>query len=255
MTTSIDLNCDMGEGFGQHESGQDAELMKYITSANIACGFHAGDFSVMRQTVALAVRHGVAVGAHPSLPDLQGFGRRTMSVTPREVYEMTLYQVGALQAFAVAQGIALHHIKPHGALYNMAAKDRKLADAIVQTVADLDPSLFLYGLANSALIQAARDKGIPYCEEVFADRTYQPDGSLTPRSEAHALIDSIDGAVSQVIQMIETQSVTATNGERVTLKPGTVCLHSDGAHAVVFAQSIHHQLTTYGIRLTAPLRS
>jgi len=252
MNISIDLRSDMGEGFGQHASGQDAELMKFITSANIACGFRAGDFSAMRQTVELAVQHGVAVGAHPSLPDLQGFGRRTMSVTPREVYEMTLYQVGALQAFAVARGAALHHVKPHGALYNMAAKDRKLADAIVQSMADLDPSLFLYGLANSALIQSARDRGIGYCEEVFADRTYQPDGSLTPRSEDGALIDSIDGAVGQVIQMIETQSVTAVGGARVALTPGTVCLHGDGAHAVVFAQSIHHQLSIYGIRLIAP---
>jgi UPF0271 protein len=252
MNTSIDLNCDLGEGFGQHTSGQDGELMKFITSANIACGFHAGDFSVMHHTVSLALQHGVAVGAHPSLPDLQGFGRRTMSVTPREVYEMVLYQVGALQAFAIARRGTLHHVKPHGALYNMAAKDRKLADAIVLAIADIDPSLFLYGLANSELILAARAKGIPYAEEVFADRTYQPDGSLTPRTEAGALIDSIDGAVNQVIQMIETQSVTATNGARVALTPGTVCLHGDGTHAVIFAQSIHHQLKTYGIRLIAP---
>jgi UPF0271 protein len=252
MNTSIDLNCDLGEGFGQHDSGQDGELMKYITSANIACGFHAGDFSVMHHTVVLAVKHGVAIGAHPSLPDLQGFGRRTMSVTAREVYEMMLYQVGALQAFAVARGAILHHVKPHGALYNMAAKDRVLADAIVQSMCDFDPSLFLYGLAGSALIQAAREKGIPYCEEVFADRTYQPDGSLTPRNQEGALIDSIDGAVNQVIQMIETQSVTAVGGVRVPLLPGTVCLHSDGPHAVVFAQSIHHQLKTYGISLIAP---
>lgn len=255
MNISIDLNCDMGEAFGQHDTGQDGELMKYITSANIACGFHAGDFSVMHRTLALALRHGVAIGAHPSLPDLQGFGRRTMSVTPQEVYEMTLYQVGALHALAAAQGAALHHVKPHGALYNMAAKDRKLADAIVQAIADFDPSLFLYGLAGSALVHSARDKGLPCSEEVFADRTYQPDGSLTPRTQPGALIENIDNAVNQVVQMVGTQTVTAVNGARVPLAPGTICLHGDGPHAVIFAQSIHHALKTNGIRLTAPVNS
>lgn len=252
MNTSVDLNCDMGEAFGQHDAGLDAELMKYITSANIACGFHAGDFTVMQRTVLLAVNHGVAIGAHPSLPDLQGFGRRTMQVTPGEVYEMMLYQIGALHAFTTAHHKELHHVKPHGALYNMAAKDRKLADAIVQAIIDFNPKLILYGLAKSAMIEAARSSDLSFCEEVFADRTYQDDGSLTPRNKSGALIEDKNDALAQVIRMIETQSVTTVQGKSIGIVPGTICIHGDGDHAVEFAQAIHQKLKTYGVQLVAP---
>jgi UPF0271 protein len=252
MKTTVDLNCDMGESFGAQASGNDEVLMKYITSANVACGFHAGDFTVMNHTVMLAVKHKVAIGAHPSLPDLQGFGRRNMTVTPNEVYEMTLYQLGALNAFVVASHAELHHIKPHGALYNMAAKDRKLADAIVKAAIDFSPKLILYGLANSELIEAARQQKLAYCEEVFADRTYQADGSLTPRSHEGAMIESTDEAIEQVIRMIEHKTVTTKHGTVIPINPGTVCIHGDGIHAAEFAQSIHTRLKTMGVTLASP---
>jgi 5-oxoprolinase (ATP-hydrolysing) subunit A len=253
MSVSIDLNCDMGESFGVPSSPNDAELMKYITSANIACGFHSGDFSVMQQTVTLAIKNNVAIGAHPSLPDLQGFGRRTMAVTPNEVYEMMLYQIGALHAFTKANNSRLHHIKPHGALYNMAAKDRKLADAIVDAIMSFDPSLILYGLAGSELIKSAYLKKLKYSEEVFADRTYQSDGSLTPRSHKGALIESKADALNQVLRMVKEKKVTTFSGDDIVIEPGTICIHGDGTHAVEFAQSIHNALKNAGIKLAAPV--
>lgn len=252
MKASVDLNCDLGEGFGQHTSGNDEALMKYITSANIACGFHAGDFSVMHQTVSLAVRHKVAIGAHPSLPDLQGFGRRVMQVSPGEVYEMMLYQIGALHSFAIAAGSSVHHVKPHGALYNMAAKDRKVADAIVKAIIDFNPKLILYALANSEMIEAAKAARLSYCEEVFADRTYQADGSLTPRGQEGALIGSTDAAIEQVVRMIDSKTVSTKHGTIIPINAGTICIHGDGVHAVEFAQAIHHKLKAHGVPLNAP---
>ena len=254
MNITVDLNCDMGESFGVPAPKTDRELMKYITSANIACGFHSGDFSVMQQTVQLAIENNVAIGAHPSLPDLQGFGRRTMAVTSTEVYEMVLYQIGSLYAFVKANDTTLHHVKPHGALYNMAAKDRVLADAIVDAIIDFDPSLILYGLANSELIQSARAKKLPFAEEVFADRTYQKDGSLTPRTQPNALIDSADESLKQVLRMVKEKRVATQQGEDVNIEPGTICIHGDGDRAVEFAQSIHQSLTHAGVRLAAPVR-
>ncbi len=253
MSLIVDLNCDMGESFGAPSSPTDAALMKYITSANVACGFHSGDFSVMQQTVLLAIKNNVAIGAHPSLPDLQGFGRRTMAVTVNEVYEMMLYQMGALQAFTKANHARLHHVKPHGALYNMAAKDLKLADAIVDAIIAFDSTLILYGLAGSAMIQSARSKKLKYSEEVFADRTYQSDGSLTPRSQKSALIENTNDALSQVLRMMEEKKVTTLQGEDIAIEPGTICIHGDGAHAVEFAQAIHTSLKNAGIKLAAPL--
>ena len=186
----IDLNADLGESFGAWRMGDDAGVMPWITSANIACGFHAGDPTTMRATIALCAQHGVAIGAHPSLPDLQGFGRREMKISPDEVYAQTLYQVGALHALTKAAGTQLHHVKPHGALYNMAARDAALAGAIARAVHEFDASLVLFGLAGSALPKAGTATGLRVAHEAFADRRYQADGSLTPRSQSGAVIDA-----------------------------------------------------------------
>ncbi|NNE98759.1 MAG: LamB/YcsF family protein [Pyrinomonadaceae bacterium] len=240
---SVDLNCDMGESFGAWKMGNDAELMKYVSSANIACGFHAGDATTMRETVELAIENAVAIGAHPSFPDLQGFGRRSMSLTPSEVFDTVLYQVSALKGICDASGGKLHHVKPHGALYNQAARSRDLARAISESVKIIDPSLILYGLSGSFLISEADAIGLGTASEVFADRTYQEDGSLTPRSEPDALINDSDEALSQVLQMIKNQKVTAQNGAEIGIKAETVCIHGDGEHALTFAKAISEKLT------------
>ena len=250
----IDLNCDMGESYGAWPMGNDAAIMPFITSANIACGFHAGDPAIMQGTVRLAASFGVAIGAHPGYPDLQGFGRRNMQVSPAEVYTMVLYQIGALQAIARAEGVAVKHVKPHGALYNAAAKDRALADAIAQAVVKCDPQLLLYGLSGSQLIAAGAAAGLRTCSEVFADRTYQPDGSLTPRSQPGALIENVEDAVLQVMQMVEKQSVKCLSGEAVAIRAETICLHGDGAHAVEFVRHIFSAFKEKRIEMRAPGR-
>lgn len=248
----IDLNCDMGESYGAWPMGNDAALMPYITSANIACGFHAGDPMIMLGTVRLARSFGVAIGAHPGYPDLQGFGRRTLPMSPTEVFAMVTYQVGALLAIARTEGATVRHVKPHGALYNAAARDRALADAIAQAVAKIDAQLLLYGLSGSALIAAGKAAGLRTCSEVFADRTYQSDGSLTPRTQPNALINEIETAVAQALQMTEQQNVTSVDGKIVNLVSETVCLHGDGAHAVEFARSIQGAFRQKGIVMRAP---
>lgn len=240
---SIDLNCDMGESFGAWKMGSDAELMDYVSSVNIACGFHAGDATTMRQTVEMAIGKRVAIGAHPSYPDLQGFGRRPMSLSPQEVFDIVLYQVSALKGICEAAGGKLHHVKPHGALYNQAAKDKTLANAIAKAVQKIDLDLILYGLAGSLLISESEELGLRTASEFFADRTYQTDGSLTPRSEPNSLIDNADDAVLQVLQMISSQTVTAVNGETVPVKAETICIHGDAEHAVEFARIIRNRLT------------
>ncbi|RBQ07603.1 5-oxoprolinase subunit PxpA [Pedobacter miscanthi] len=250
----IDLNCDMGEAFGNYTMPNDDLLMDYISSANIACGFHAGDPAVMQQTVALAIKKGVAIGAHPGLPDLQGFGRREMKVSASEAYQLTLYQIGALSAFVKAAGGKLNHVKAHGALYNMAAKDAALAKAIVQAVYDFDPGLILYALAGSKMISEAKEKGITTASEVFADRSYQDDGTLTPRTASNALIGNEADAVNQVLGFALKQEVTSTNGNLISVVAETVCLHGDGAHAVAFAKLISERLKKEGISITAPKR-
>lgn len=248
----IDLNCDLGEAFGNYAMPNDEKLIDYITSANIACGFHAGDPAVMQRTVALALKKGVAIGAHPGLPDLQGFGRREMKVTPNEAYQLTLYQIGALSAFVKAAGGKLHHVKAHGALYNMAAKDSTLAKAIVQAVYDFDPGLILYALAGSKMIAEAEKAGIVTASEVFADRSYQDDGLLTPRSANNALITNEEDAVNQVLGFALKQEVKSANGNRIALRAETVCLHGDGEHAVAFAKLIAGKLKKEGILIKAP---
>ncbi|MBB6453640.1 UPF0271 protein [Salirhabdus euzebyi] len=249
MSYSIDLNCDMGESFGPYQIGQDEKMFPYISSANIACGFHGGDFRVMDETVRLAVKHHVTIGAHPSFPDLQGFGRREMSMTPKEVYQMILYQVGALQAFVRAHGTTLHHVKPHGALYNLAAKKGEVAEAIAEAVYQLDSNLILYGLANSELIAAAKRKGLRVGQEAFADRTYQDDGSLTPRNINNALIEKREVAITQVIGMIKNKRVTSVTGKQIHLDVDTICLHGDGEHAVNFARHIKEAFEQENIKL------
>jgi UPF0271 protein len=248
---TLDLNCDMGEGFGAWTMGDDAELLDHVTSANIACGFHAGDPGTIHRTVKLALAKGVAVGAHPSLPDLQGFGRRRMNVSAEEAYDMVLYQVGALAGFATAFGGKLAHVKPHGALYNMAAKDTKLAQAIAQAVKDFDPRLILFGLAGSELVRAGRQAGLKTANEVFADRTYQSDGSLTPRTQTDAVIHDPAIAIDRVRRMIEEGKVKSIGGPDVVVTADTLCIHGDEPGAVEFARRIRAALDTDGVRVAA----
>lgn len=247
----IDLNCDMGESFGAWTIGNDEALMDLISSANIACGFHAGDASIMRKTCELALQKNVVVGAHPAFPDLQGFGRRNMQLSPQEVYDICVYQIGAMYGTVRALGGKLHHVKPHGALYNMAAKDPNLAKAIAQATKVIHPSLILYGLSGSHLILEAEKIGIQTASEVFADRTYQNDGSLTPRTQPNAMIENTQDAVSQVIMMIEKQCVISTDGSEVPLKADTVCIHGDGIHAVAFVTELHKELALRNITIKA----
>lgn len=251
-TKTIDINCDLGESYGAWHMGDDAALLAVVSSANIACGFHAGDPDIMRRTVTLAVEHDVAIGAHVSLPDLQGFGRREMAVTPNEAYAMTLYQIGALRGFTQSAGASLRHVKPHGALYNMAARDLRLAEAIASAVHDFDPSLRLFGLAGSALIDAGRAAGLPVAAEAFADRRYRSDGSLQPRREADAVITENDEAIAQAMAMAREGRVRAVDGDIVELQADTLCVHGDGVHAVAFARNLHAALEAAGIRVAAP---
>jgi UPF0271 protein len=252
VTPTVDLNCDMGESFGAWTLGNDAALMPYLTSANIACGFHAGDPAVMRQTVRLALQHNVAIGVHPGLPDLAGFGRRNLDISADEAFEMTVYQVGALGAVARAEGGALHHVKPHGALYNMAATNAALAQAIAEAVYKVQPELVLYGLAGSELTKAGEKIGLRTAHEVFADRTYQANGTLTPRRQPDALITSADAAIAQVLRMVQGGWVRTQQGSEVAIRADTVCLHGDGAHALEFAQQLSQALREAGVKLSRP---
>jgi UPF0271 protein len=246
---AIDINCDMGESthLWPWNIDKDLSLLPFISSMNLACGFHAGDPHTMHTLAEAALAAGVAVGAHPSFDDKDNFGRSNLSLSPEKVYDIVLYQVGALQAFLKVHGAALHHVKPHGALYNMAAVDPVLATAIVQAVKDLDAGLLLYGLAGSELIHAAWAVGLPTVSEVFADRTYTDAGTLTPRSLAGALIESETDSIAQVLQMAMHGSVQSTSGKTISLQVETICIHSDGAHALAFAQNMHHALLQQGI--------
>lgn len=239
---SIDLNCDMGESFGAWRMGNDAELMNYVSSINVACGFHAGDAQTMRETVQMAQTKGVAIGAHPSFPDLQGFGRREMLLSAQEIFDVVLYQVAALKGICEAFGAKLHHVKPHGALYNLAARDAKTAEAIAKAVKQIDENLILYGLSGSFLISETEKIGLKTASEVFADRTYQTNGSLTPRRETNALIESSEKSIEQVLQMIRQNTVTATTGEEIPIVAQTICIHGDGKQAVEFAKTINRCL-------------
>ncbi len=246
---SIDLNCDMGESFGAWRIGKDAALMDLVSSVNIACGFHAGDASTIRQTIQTAIGKGVKIGAHPSFPDLQGFGRREMKMSANEIFDVVLYQIAALKGVCEAFGGKLHHVKPHGALYNQAAKNVETARAIAEAVQKIDRNLLFYGLSGSFLISEAEKLGLPTRSEVFADRTYTAEGTLTPRTEPDALIDDSAQAIAQVLEMIFSQQVTATNGEKVALKAETICIHGDGEHALEFAKLINAELTKNAIKI------
>jgi UPF0271 protein len=245
----IDLNCDMGESFGAWRMGNDEAILDHVTSANIACGFHAGDPRTMRDTVRMALARGVAVGAHPGLPDLQGFGRRTMAITADEAYESVLYQVGALAGFVQAQGARLRFVKAHGALYNMAAKDAALADAIAAAVADFDPGLGFVGLAGSELLKAAQRRGLRAVSEVFADRSYQDDGTLTPRSRPGAMIEDVEASVAQVLGMVLEGRVRSQSGREVPVRADSLCIHGDQPGALDFVRRIRQALAQAGVEV------
>ena len=251
MGKHVDLNSDLGESCGSYTLGMDEKVLQFITSANIACGFHAGDPDVMHQTVTLALENRVALGAHPGLPDLIGFGRRTMGITPKEAYTMLVYQIGALDAFAKAEGAKLQHVKAHGALYNMAAKDPKLAEALAESLYKVKPELILFGLAGSEMIKAAEKLQLKVAQEVFADRSYQNDGTLTPRSHPNALVTEDDEAIAQVLRMVSEGVVRSVQGDDVPLKADTICVHGDGEHAISFAKRIRETLIAEGIEVCA----
>lgn len=245
----IDLNADLGESYGVWRMGRDDAVLQWVTSANVACGFHAGDPDVMAATVALAAVRGVAIGAHPALPDRQGFGRRAMALRPDEIRNLVLYQLGALSAFTRAVGARLHHVKPHGALYNQAAADPAVAMAIATAVRDFGAELILVGLAGSALLEAGLAAGLEVAAEGFADRRYEADGSLTPRRFPDALIDDPEEALAQVLDMVEHRRVVARDGTVVPIAVDTVGLHGDGPTAVDFARYLRQALEQRGIRV------
>jgi 5-oxoprolinase (ATP-hydrolysing) subunit A len=247
----VDLNCDLGESFGRYKLGEQQDILKYVTSANIACGFHAGDPTVMRETVKLAIENGVKIGAHPGLPDLNGFGRRDMNITAQEGYDMVVYQIGALQGFLTRYNETMQHVKPHGALYQMASRDGELAEAIAQAVYDISPSLVLFGLSGSELTKAGEKIGLRTAHEVFADRTYQADGSLTSRSQQDALITDQEHAVAQVLKMVTEGRVNSQQNTEVSLQADTICIHGDGAHALDFAKYIKESLENNQINVAA----
>lgn len=242
MTFKVDLNCDMGESFGAYQLGNDAEILDFVTSANIACGFHAGDPATMRKTVALALEKNVGIGAHPGFQDLVGFGRRNIAISPQEAYDLTVYQIGALSGFVQAEGGRLQHVKAHGALYNMAAKDAALSEAIAEAVYKVNPELILFGLSGSELMKAGEKIGLRTANEVFSDRTYQQDGTLTPRTHSNALITDPDTAISQVIRMVQENKVHTVQNQDIAIKAETICIHGDGITALEFAAAISKSL-------------
>jgi 5-oxoprolinase (ATP-hydrolysing) subunit A len=247
----IDLNSDLGESFGPWPMGQDEALMTSITSANVACGFHAGDPGVMRRTIALAKRHGVAVGAHPGFPDLVGFGRREMQAAPQDVEDFVIYQVGALAGIASAAGLKLQHVKAHGALYNQACRDQPLADAIARGVAAFDRSLILLGLPGSELLRAGERAGLRVAAEIFADRAYEPDGALASRRKAGSVIHDAEAVVTRAVRMVRDHEVVATDGSVIRLQAHTICLHGDTPGAAELARQVRAGLEAAGVRVGA----
>ena len=249
----IDLNCDLGESFGNYKIGLDDEVIRHISSANVACGFHASDPLVMQKTVALAKKNGVCIGAHPGFPDLVGFGRRNMSVSPSEAKALVQYQIGALDAFCKAAGVKLCHVKPHGALYNMAGKDEILAQAVCEGIFEYDSNLILLGLSGSKMIEAGKKIGLRTASEVFADRAYEADGSLVARSKPGAVITDENLAVSRVVEMVKNGRVTSITGNEIEIKADSICLHGDGVKAVEFAKRIKEELLKNDVEIV-PLR-
>ncbi len=249
---TIDLNSDVGESYGRYRLGEDNALFDVITSANIACGLHAGDPLVMRATIHAAAARGVALGAHPGYPDLQGFGRREMSLNPDEVYAFTLYQLGALAAFARAAGTGLRHVKAHGALYNRLARDRACAEAFVEAARDFDATMMVMTLPNGALEQAAQAAGLRVLREGFADRAYRPDGSLVPRGEPGAVIHDVDEVVRRAVRMAVAGEVLTSSGEAIPLRVDTLCIHGDTPGAAELARRVRAALEAAGVAVRAP---
>jgi len=245
----IDLNSDIGESYGHFIVGLDEEIMKYISSANIACGFHAGDPITMQKNVQLAKKNGVAIGAHPGFYDLRGFGRREIKYTTKEIYVDLIYQIGALKAFAEIEGLQLQHVKPHGALYNMANKNRAIAKAVVDAVYDIDPHLWIFGLGNSVLQEEAEKKGLPIAIEFFADRNYLDDGSLVPRTEKNAVISDVNIVIKRVIQLVKEGTVTTVTGKDIPIRADTVCIHGDGKTAIELVKALNKKITENRIEL------
>jgi UPF0271 protein len=246
-----DLNADVGESFGAYVLGQDPAIIPCVTSVSVACGFHAGDPGVMRETVALARQHGVAVGAHPGFPDLAGFGRRQMRLTPAEIEDLVVYQIGALAAVAAAQGVRLQHVKPHGALYTMAAGEPPLADAIARAIALVDRNLLLVGLSGSALIDAGHRAGLRTASEVFADRGYRSNGSLLPRDAEGAVIEDPDVVSARALEMVQRLQTASVDGGAVRVRPDTICVHGDTPGAPNLARAIRRALEDAGVAVKA----
>lgn len=244
LVTGIDLNCDMGEGMSNDEA-----IMPFITSANIACGFHAGGEAIMRRTIDLAARHNVAIGAHPSFRDKENFGRKEMNLSPEKLYAIIIEQLIKIDLIAKEKRVLLHHVKPHGALYNMAAAHPGYAKIIAQAVKDFNEDLVLYGLSGSYLISESKNNGLKTASEVFADRTYMDNGSLTPRSQPNALIVEEEKCMQQVVQMVSEGTVTSINGKVISIDADTICIHGDGKHAAAFAQKIHSILQQHKIAI------
>lgn len=247
----VDLNCDLGESFGRYTLGLDDQVIPLISSANIACGWHASDPLIMEKTVALAKQYGVSIGAHTGFPDLMGFGRRNMNISAAEAKAYTKYQMGALMGFCKAEGVKLAHVKPHGAFYNMAAKDYVLAKAICEGIYEIDPSVKLLGLSGSEMIRAAKDTGLAYGQEVFADRAYEEDGTLVNRKKPGAMIEDEDLAIRRVIDMVKKGTVTAITGKEVSIQADSICVHGDGSKALAFVKKIREALLAEGLQIGA----
>jgi UPF0271 protein len=245
----INLNADLGESFGAWTMGDDAALLQIVNSANIACGFHAGDPAVMQATVRLALAQGVSIGAHPSYPDLQGFGRRVMQMSSRDLQAMLLYQIGALQAIAAAEGGRVSHVKPHGALNNVACADKEVAATVVQAIQQLDPSLMLLAPAHSALASAAETAGLPVRYEVFADRAYLDDGQLMPRARPGAVLHDAQACVDHVLRMVQAQAIVTATQRQLPCRIDSICVHGDGPEAVATARAVRQALETAGYTL------
>lgn len=245
----VDLNCDLGESFGNYKLGLDEEVISYISSANVACGFHASDPLVMAHTVKLAKESGVCIGAHPGFPDLVGFGRRNINVSPKEAKAMVQYQIGALDAFCTAAGIKMCHVKPHGALYNMAGKDLKLAEAICEGIFEINPELILLALSGSEMVSAAQSIGLKVAREAFADRAYEEDGSLVARTKEGAMITDEDVAINRVIKMVKENKVEAITGKDIHIKVDSICVHGDGEKPLEFVKKIKARLESEGIKI------
>lgn len=245
----VDLNSDIGESYGDYKLGLDQDVAKHISSANIACGYHAGDPMVMEKTVEIAIEENAAIGAHPGFPDLMGFGRREMKITKEEAKNYIKYQIGALWAFAQSKGVKLQHVKPHGALYNMAAKDKELAMAIAEGIYEVDKNLILVGLANSELTNAGKLVGLKVANEVFADRAYNSDGSLVSRKKEGAVIHDTEIAISRVLRMVKEGKVEAITGEDINIQADTICVHGDNPQAVIFVEKIRSILENEGIQV------